>query len=152
MADALAPTEEAEAVEPPASSRTWWRIGPIGVGALVVLLVIGAGLGYRWWADQPERHLGDHGEVIGRVSQDCRGLWVHVDGLNLGAADRLSLPTAWRGQEVRGRLEVVKVVQPFDTFRAVFTADDGTSVAMVGAEGGNGHFYFTADCAMWAGG
>ncbi len=145
MADAEAPAEgepawKAATAKPsvlPRSPVTW---------AIIVLAVGLVGFGYAWWSQQPERELGDHGEVVAGVDRECMVLAINVDGLAFQGSPAGGFD--WRTEEqVPGTLEVTKVTG-WSQMEGIFTSDDGSKVVVYGGKAGQ--TLFRLGCAVWA--
>lgn len=120
-------------------------------GSLMRWLIVGAmlvalGLGYMWWSQRPERFLGDKGRVVAVVTAECGAMVVDKDDLHFSThavtpsaystdASALqssgTIPDAWAGTSVPGRLEVIEARADNDML-GQFSADDGTVITLLG--------------------
>ena len=120
------------------------RRGPRPLVVAVLVLAIAGVLAGTWWSQrEPGLELGDRGEALAVVSDQCQSFQIDVDGLYLG--DQGEVPRAWRGREVSGRVTLTD--RDDDTVTGVFTSDDGTEVPVGG--GRKGETFFKLGCMMW---
>lgn len=140
--DGSAATTQDEGPKPGAPYRRRGVRIAILVAAIAVLASV---VCWRWWTERSERiALGDRGEVTAVVTADCASLTISIDDEVYRSAG--SIPLAWRGRSVSGRLHL----DERDDAKGDAAASgrfEGAG-ATVSVSGGRGVFFKPA-CGIW---